>query len=79
MLFTMVPSHKDVSASATPERFVRVTIGQQTFQMHPGTAAELLHQLKAAHDSLLEVQYCQRGMFNPLGPGESVVFSTASA
>jgi hypothetical protein len=47
--------------------------------MHPGTAAELLHQLKAAHDSLLEVQYCQRGMFNPLGPGESVVFSTASA
>jgi hypothetical protein len=57
MSITTVGSFRDVSASATPDRFVHVTIGDQTLRMHPGTAGELRHQLEAAYNSLLEMPY----------------------
>ena len=60
MSITTVRSFRDVSASATPDRFVHVTIGDQTFQMHPGTAGELRKQLENAHDLLLEMPYDSR-------------------
>jgi hypothetical protein len=74
-----VPSFKDVSATATSERFIHVRIGDQAFQMHPGTAGELLHQLRNAHDSLLEMPYldCPRPGFH-LQPGYDISPALAS-
>jgi len=57
MSITTVGSFRDVSASATSDRFVHVIIGDQAFRMHPGTAGELRHQLEAAYNSLLEMPY----------------------
>lgn len=57
MNLVIVPSFKNVSATATAERFIHVRINDQTFQMHPGTAGELLHQLETTHNSLLEMSY----------------------
>ena len=77
MSVVIVPSFRNVSATATAERFIHVQINDQTFQMHPGTAGELLHQLETAHNSLLEMEYCPRGI-TPLGQDETLHFSRAS-